>query len=506
MLEIVLAVLISLLAGRTLLWHLQNWQLREYRVDRIKAYFSTREGKRNVFNLWFFRGILPRPRFSGRIFLIILITVFLIAVDYFIAKNFAEFCQTGGFFCDILRDFVSLEFFWKILIYERFLWLFVWLAVLVSSIPVNFSKKRLYAKALRIIKSREKSIKIIGITGSYGKSSTREILTHLLMQEFGKNSVLTNPENHNTEVSIARLVLKSREFLRNSKFELNVSGSEKSSNLKVLKKFLVIEIGAYRKGEIKTVCDFLSPEIGIITGINNQHIALFGSQENITKGKFELAESASEKVFFNADNNFLAQIFADKKIQAVPIGISRDSAKIIKSEIDKTIFQLYGKEFILPWGGEFFVDNSLLAIETACELGCKPENLAKNLATLPQLKKALNIEKLKNGGVILRDLYSQNPDGVLAAIKHLAKFRGKLIFVGTPLLELGKDDEKIHQEIFENLAKIKAEVFWLKEEFSALGKKICGKKFHGQNPAKLAKMRKKMGKNDAILFTGRVEV
>jgi UDP-N-acetylmuramyl pentapeptide synthase len=499
---------------------LQNWQLREYRWDRIKAYFSTTEGKINLFNLWFFRGILPRPKFSGRIILITLITIFLLITDYFTDHYFAKICESTAWWCEISRDFANLEFFWKVLIYERFLWAFIGLAVFISAIPVNFKKRKLYAKAREIIQNsksglgisskalspdlKSSEIKIIGITGSYGKSSTRSILTHLLRQEFGVDSVLTNPENHNTEVSIARLILKSREFFENHKSGLGVSSKSLSPGL-VLKKFLIIEIGAYRKGEIATVCDFLQPEIGILTGINNQHIALFGSQKNIVEGKFELAESCSEKVFFNADNQFLSQIFADKKIQAVPIGISRDSAKILKSEIDQTIFQLYGKEFVLPWGGEFFVDNAILAIETARELGCKIENLAKNLKTLPPLEKALNIEKSANGGFILKDLYSQNPDGVLAAIEHLGKFRGKLIFVGTPLLELGKDSEKIHHEIFTKLAEIKAEVFWLKDEFTELGKEICGKRFHGQNPAKLAKIRKNLKKGDVILFTGRLD-
>ena len=487
-LNAILSVVFLALAVRTLLWHLQNWQLREYRWDRIKAYFKTGGGAKNLWNLWFFRGILPRPRFSGRVILIILITLSLVVVDYFADHYFAKTCDSSAWWCEISRDFANLEFFWKILIYERFLWAFVWCGVMISAIPVNFKKKKLYSQAGKIIKSRE-NIKIIGITGSYGKSSTREILVHLLRKEFGKNSVLTNPENHNTEVSIARLIIKSREFFDNSK-----------------SKFLAIEIGAYRKGEIQTVCDFLSPEIGILTGINNQHIALFGSQQNIVEGKFELAESCTDRVFFNADNQFLSQIFADKKIKAVPIGISRDSAKILKSEIDQTVFQIYGEEFVLPWSGEFFVDNAILAIETARELGCKIENLAKNLGTLSQLEKALNIEKSAKGGFILKDLYSQNPDGVLAAINHLGKFRGNLVFVGTPLLELGKDAEKSHREIFIKLKEIKAEVFWLKDEFADIGREICGKRFHGQNPAKLGKMRSNMKKSDAILFTGRIEV
>ncbi len=546
----ILTIFFTALFIRTLLWHLQNWQLREYRWDRIKAYFSTGGGKKDIWNLWFFRGILPRPKFSGRVILIIFITLFLVVVDYFSDHYFAQTCASEAWWCKIstalrgtARDFADLDFAWKVLIYERFLWLYTALAVFISAIPVNFKKKKLYRKAREIIEKAKQAnpttplcqggdsspdlknseIKIIGITGSYGKSSTRKILVHLLRKEFGENSVLTNPENQNTEVAIARLILKSREFFENSKSGLKKTKNAPSPDLKNSQKFLVIEIGAYRKGEIATVCDFLLPDIGILTGINNQHIALFGSQQNIVEGKFELAEACREKVFFNADNKFLAEIFADKKIKAVPIGIStalrgtaRDSAKILQAEIDKTIFQLYGQKFTLPWGGEFFVDNAILALEVARELGCKVKNLAKNLASLPPLDKALNVEKTANGSFVLKDLYSQNPNGVLAAIEHLGKFsssakasgdrRGKLVYVGTPLLELGKDSEKIHRQIFTKLAEIKAEVFWLKDEFAEQGKEICGKRFHGKNPAKLAKMRKSLKKGDAILFTGRVEV
>ena len=146
-----LTILFSALLVRTLLWHLQNWQLREYRWDRIKAYFSTGGGKKNIWNLWFFRGILPRPKFSGRAILIIFITLFLVAADYFSDHYFAQTCASEAWWCKISRDFAELDFYWKILIYERFLWLYTALAVFISAIPVNFKKKKLYQKAREII-------------------------------------------------------------------------------------------------------------------------------------------------------------------------------------------------------------------------------------------------------------------------------------------------------------------------------------------------------------------
>lgn len=446
------------------------WQLREYRTDRILAWFRTHDGRKNLWNFWFFRGIFPRPKISARTILIAGIFGIL-SITFFV----------------LVQNFVSI--FWTTLIWNFTLWIFIFFTVKISAIPVFFKKRKLFFAAEKIV---EKSPVVrIGITGSFGKSSTKTILAHLLREKFGAENVLTNPGNENNEIAIARLVLKNKKFFSPPFLKGERGGFQK---------FFVCEIGAYKKGEIQKVCEFLKPQLAILTGLNAQHVELFGSAEKIRAAKFELAEAATEKVFFNADTPALVEIFEDKKIAAAPIGLARSVLKNVQAETDRTNFEVFGEKFELPWTGEFFAGNALLALETARELGCNPSELSKFLKKIPPLKRALHARKLESGATILLDPYSANPDGVRGAIAHLAKFSGRKIFVGIPLRELGKNAEKEHEKIFENLKKIGAEVWWLKSDFAKLGKEILEKNFHTDQKL----LPKNLKKNDAVLLESRL--
>ncbi len=467
--DILFSIIILLLGIRTLFWHLQNWQIREYRFDRMNAHLQTKDGLINIFNLWFFRGVIPRPKFTGRIFMII--GIFLILNIIYIYSNL------------FLIDSIFIKYLLFIIILERLIWFNVIISVFISKFPVLVSQEILFLKAKKVRESA-KNLTVIGIAGSYGKSSTKEILVHLLIQEFGKKNVLFNPENKNNEVAIARLILNNKKFFKQNE-----------------KHFLVIEVGAYHRGEIAKVCKFIQPQISILTGLNAQHIELFGSQENIQKAKFEMAENTTKKVFFNRDNKLLSEIFENKKIKATKIGLSLSITKNIKPFSNKTTFEVYGKNFTLPWPGAFFISNSILALETARELGIKKEKLPKYLKTILPLDRALKTEKFKNG-TIFYDLYSANPNGVISAINHLSQFKGKKIFISIPLKELGNKSKRIHKKIFQELSKINAQVFWCKTDFADLGKNICGKNFHQlskTNISSLKKIIKTIEKNDAIL-------
>jgi len=388
---------------------------------------------------------------------------------------------------------VQYPLLFLVTIWERTTTITVGIAVMLSQVPVGLARKVLFLKAKQIVKNSK--VKRIGITGSFGKSSTKQILIHLLQSKFGAQNVLYNPGNENNEVAIARLIIKNKNF-----FNASSNGKWKMEN----GKFFIVEIGAYRRGEIRGVCKFAQPHIGLLTGINAQHIELFGSQRNIQQAKFELAESATEKVFFNADSPLLCQIAEDVKIEATKIPLSLSIAHNLKSEHHQSTFEMYGEKMTLPWSGTFFVSNSLLAIECAREAGMSRTEIAKSLPLLPPLDKALNMKTLANGATLLEDLYSANPDGVIGAVKHLGTFGGKKIFVGIPLRELGKKAEEVHRQIFVELEKMSAEVFWLKPDFSELGQIICGSLFHGDDIEGLKKILTTLKKNDAILLESRL--
>ncbi len=511
--------LLLALSVRTLLWHLQNWQIREYRLDRMFSYLRTKQGFWGLFTLWFKPGFLPRPKRSGRIILIVLITLGLFCSITFIFIHIIEFILTFNSHIDNpknciqdislpgcqlltnsdlfnLKNSLLIALTIALLINERLIWIFTTIGVFLSAIPVKFQRKRIFAHAKQIIDNAPSNITKIGISGSYGKSSTKEILYHLLTSEYGKEAVLYNAENNNNELAIARLIIANKDFF----------------NSKQSKVFL-FETGAYKRGEIKQITDVVRPEIGILTGLNEQHIELFGSIRNIQLAEFELAESCTKKVFFNADSDLAAEIFADKEIEAVKIPITKTAAQNIESSDHETLFDVYGERFMIPWPGEFFVQNALLGIETARELGISPKKLKEYLSNIAPHKRALHSKTLtisNNSIKVLFDLYSQNPDGTLRAIDHLAQSEGQKIFIGMPLLELGTYSKPIHEQIFRSLKDLNATVYWLKKDHHKLGTKILGEKFHLINPRKpkdVTKIQELLTINhkpSAILLEGRI--
>ncbi len=479
--ELLIGLGIIVLGIRTASSWLQSWQLREYRIDRMLAYFRTYDGRKNLLNFWMFPGILPRPQLSGRILIIGCIFI-LVSIGVIVGLH------------DIFSNIVNWRWEWNwvkaLIIWERTIWFTIPLSVKISAFPVWIRKRSIFNKAAEII-AQGKNVTCIGITGSYGKSSTKKILVHLLREKYGADSVLTNPGNENNEIAIARLVHRNNRF-----FTDPTTGPQK--------KFFVCEMGAYKKGEIRQICSFVKPDTGILTGLNAQHVSLFGNAEKLRKAKFELAESCSKTIFFNADTPALIEIFNDSEITATPIGITKSVAENISSDIVQTKFHAYGQDFILPWAGEFFVGNALLALEAAREAGCSPEELKNSLEELPPLQRALHVKKLKNKATLLLDPYSANPDGVLGAIDHLGKFTGTKIFVGIPLRELGKDSENIHREVFEKLKEINAEVFWFRHDFEKTAKDILEEKFHGDDMNLLKKLAKEIKENDAVLLESRL--
>lgn len=473
---------------RTLGFHLQQWQIREYRADRFfDHFFCTKEGRRKIWSLWFFPGILPRPKISGRLLFILcfwgLFCLFLLYQSYP--------------FDLLFRDFFEGNMPWEyvlflLILFERTLFLTVGFAVFLSIIPADILKNRLFKRAKRIIDYYEKEnpeLVRIGITGSYGKSSTKEILVHLLIQQFGAENVLYNPRNENNEVAIARLILHSRDFF------MHKTRSPK---------FLVIEMGAYKKGEIARMCDFVQPHVSLLTGVNNQHISLFGSQRNIQEAKFELAERTRDTVFFNAESSLLAEMFNDQNIEASKIPISRDLVSDIEAHPDRTEFTIFGERMVLPWMGEFFVLNALLCLELVRELGMEPVTMADILQTLPPLDRALHVKTLSSGAVLISDPYSANVDGVLQAIHQMSRFPGRKIFVGIPLIELGKTSYQSHELIFQKLKTLHADVFWLKKDFADIGQQICGDHFHGENLDRFRAFLPLLQKGDVVLLESRL--
>ena len=465
------AVLLFLAGVRLWAFWLQQWQIREYRTDRMRDHLSTVDGRRKLWRGWVFPGILPRPSVSGRMLMVVGI---------------------GGAISLVLLV-LPLSFSWSwtvtLLLWNLLTPLCITLGVVFSRIPVGWGKRLLFIQARKVIKSADPNITRIALSGSYGKSSTKTLLVHVLESYFGAENVLYNPRNNNNEVAVARLILNNREWLTRREDH---------------PRFLVIETGAYARGEVRSIAEVIEPEYGIITGLNLQHLSLFGSVANIQDGECELAEVTRKRVFFNAESELLAEAMEHKMFDAERVGVSLSGVSDIVSDLEKTTFTWNGQSFTLPWGGEFFIQNALLVLHLVQALGLDLSRVAEAMASISPLERALRVTRTSRGAAVLWDLYSANPDGVMSAIDHLRKIKGHKIFIGIPLIELGESAERTHRQIFEMLAAESVSVFWLKEDFASLGREICGEHFHGADMEALRRRLESLGAGDGVLLESRL--
>ena len=287
-----------------------------------------------------------------------------------------------------------------------------------------------YQKAKR--KENNSDLIVIGITGSYGKTSTKEMLAQMLSVKYQ----VLKPK--------ATTILKwgcLKQYLK----------TEKSHQI------FVCKMAAYRKGEIKAICDIVHPKIGILTGISQQHIS-FGGLKEIIQTKYELINSLPKDglAIFNGANKECQKLAQRTTIRKIVV--MEDAIKEIKETADFIEFKLkdhpeMGK-FRLNLLGKQNLENFLMALTCALELKV-PLKKIKELA--PKLKPsptAMRKIKGKNKVTIIDNSYSQNPDGVIAAIDYLKNFSGKKVIVMSCLIELGKSAPSLHKNIGRKIGEV----------------------------------------------------
>ena len=446
---------------RILLW-LHFWQLKEYRIDR----FLDGIGQNKIL-------LLPKSS-SIAFFLAIFYPFFLkINLSFLVGENIFKFFTFlfyaffGAYsiysfskrkwslpkftkktiiilsFIIFLVIFLLLLFkeslFLVLLIFEIIFPLFLSFCVLIFQVPTYFAKRIIFRKAR---KKREgmKDLIVIGITGSYGKTSTKEFLAKIIGEKY---NILKTEGNNNTEIGVAQTILKKL----NKKHQV-----------------FICEMAAYKKGEIKTICDIAKPQIGILTGISNQHISLFGSLNNIINAKYELIASLPSDglAIFNGVNKECLKLYQRTSIKKHIYSFSENGSDLFASNINEgdsfLEFDMKAKsknvKVKLNITGKQYIENFLGA--TLCALSLK--------MTLLQIKKeALKIEpestimkkiKSKNGVFVIDDSYSQNPDGVYAAINCLKNYSKKKIVIMPCLIELGKSAPSIHKNIGKKIGEV----------------------------------------------------
>ena len=280
--------------------------------------------------------------------------------------------------------------------------------------------RRYINSAKRILKSHN-NLKVIGITGSYGKTTTKFILNRILSEKF--NTVCT-PQSFNTPMGVVRTVRE---------------------NLKPQTEVFICEMGAKKIGDIKEICDIANPDYGIITSVGEQHLDTFRSVDNVFKTKFELYDAVLKKggvCFANIESAGIAERKERcEKVVFFGAGTQFYADNIRYSPAGSTFtLHLRGEEFEVTTKllGKHSVTDILSAAALAYTLGVPTDGIRCAVAALDAAEHRLQLKTFRGGSLLIDDAYNSNPEGCLEAIRVLGSFEGMKKTVITPgLIELG---------------------------------------------------------------------
>ena len=294
------------------------------------------------------------------------------------------------------------------------------------------------------------NLNVIGITGSYGKTSSKNILNDILSTKY---NTCPSPKNFNTPNG---LMITINNYL------------DKFSNI------FIAEMGAFKVGEIKELCDFVHPKYGILTRIGTAHMESFGSQKNIQKTKFELIESLPSDGcgILNADDPLQVEYKLKNNCKILWIGIENKNvdlyAENIKMDYKGMSFDAVFKgddvryHFETKLLGIPNVYNILAAVLLGDHLGIPKDQLKEGVKRVNKIEHRLELKKYLDIN-ILDDAYNSNPIGSKMALDVLNLMPGKKIIVTPGMIELGIKEYELNFRFGEQIAKVCDEVILVGE-------------------------------------------
>ena len=388
-------------------------------------------------------------------------------------------------FCDFLVKFLcfslifALSKIWICILLALIFLLFSDYFVLISfalMMPIErLIKKNYVKKAQRKITAV--GCKIIAITGSFGKTSTKNILHQILSEQF---RVCVSPKSFNTPMGVCKTVLE---------------------NLKENDEFLILEFGARKKGDIEELAKMFGVDYAIITPIGACHLETFKNIQTIENTKFELCENAKKFVVFSDGATKLYERFRGEKYLAGECGdcFVRD----VSYTKDGSEFEIVVGDKSLSCKSVLLsnLDNIAVAVCMAHLLGEDFENIQRGISRLQPT--AHRMELIKGSANVIDDSYNSNFDGFLSALKVLSRFSGKKIVVSPGIVELGNMQYEINFKIAKEV-KNYADVFVImnKTNKTALSRGAEGMEMYFASTRDEQKeiLKKILGAGDVVLF------
>ncbi|MBR0462405.1 MAG: UDP-N-acetylmuramoyl-tripeptide--D-alanyl-D-alanine ligase [Erysipelotrichaceae bacterium] len=309
-------------------------------------------------------------------------------------------------------------------------YLLIYPMALITSPIEEAVKKKYENEAREILKGYDDLIKI-GITGSYGKTTTKNVIKDIISEKY---YTLITPASYNTPMGITRTIRE---------------------HFKPIYEVFVCEMGADHVGEISYLMDFVKPKYGIVTSIGPQHLNTFGSQENIIREKMQEIEllPADGVGIINIDNEYIRDYKIENKCKIVTVGIKNKDADYTATDIEYT---KKGSSFKVKIGksavkfttvllGEHNIMNVLCGIALARELGMSVKEIQKGVSSISQVEHRLEIKDI-NGFTFIDNAFNSNPVGCKYALDVLSMMDGKRIIVTPGLIDLGKEENEDNYE------------------------------------------------------------
>lgn len=392
--------------------HLHIFQLESYRSKRfikwVLSHFWVRTTENKKPLIWTQKAKLL---YYSSIFLALIVVALLTLIYKLAGFIFGLLLLTQAYI------FILLAF------------LFMW--------PLETYRKNLIKSQTETKLKTLSKLRIVGVTGSYGKTSVKNYLHQILKT---RHKSLMTPESYNTPQGIAKVVY----------YELDDSYE-----------YFICEMGAYKRGEIKEICDMVHPQYGILTAINEQHLDTFGSLENTTLGKFELIDALPSDSFgiVNIDNERIKNHAKNYKINLIGYGFSDEFFTVKNMHINNE-----GTSFDLVLNGKTHkaqtkllgkpnIHNILAAATASFKLGMKPDDIVEAIKYLQPVPHRLEIKEFKKM-TLIDNAFNSNVDGFKESIDLLATFKRPTIFVTPGVVDLGNKTYEIHKMLGSHLDKI----------------------------------------------------
>lgn len=349
-------------------------------------------------------------------------------------------------------------------------------------------------KALQEIatyKRMQYNIPVVAVTGSVGKTSTKDLIASVVSQKY---NTLKTKGNYNNEIGLPLTIL-------------GLTNEEA----------MVVEMGMNHFGEIRKLTNIAKPTVAVITNIGTAHIGNLGSRENILKAKLEILEGLQgNTVVINNDNDLLHKWVNEnkEKYNIITYGIKNKSkymATDIKSFENKSEFKVVcekdesinNKMVTVPVGGEHFILNSLCAIAVGEYLNVPTEKIINGIANLELTKKRMEVLTSKSGATVINDTYNANYDSMKAAITYLKEIKDKRkIAVLGDMLELGDYSKELHEKVGEEVDESIDILITIGKEAKYIAEKAKAKQIIEckDNEEAVRKLKELETKDDAILL------